>query len=53
MGNLNYKIWDPQTMTPYTQMVPNPAYGTDVSIVHEVQTQANLAYHKQSHARMA
>ena len=39
-------------ITPCTQMVLNPAYGTDVSIAHEVQTQANLAYHEQSHARM-
>ena len=34
-----------------TQIVANPAYGTDVSIAPEVQTQANLAY-GQSHARM-
>ena len=33
-----------------TQIVANPAYGTDVSIAPEVQTQANLAY-EQSHAR--
>lgn len=36
-----------------SQMVANPAYGTDVAIAHEVDTQANLAYGlSESHARM-
>ena len=40
-----------RTVTHTTEMASNPAYGTDVSIVPEVETQSNLAY-EHSHPRM-
>ena len=38
-------------VTHTTEMASNPAYGTDVSIAPEIETQSNLAY-EHSHPRM-
>ena len=40
-----------RTVTHTMEMASNPAYGTDVSIAPEVETQSNLAY-EHSHPRM-